>query len=68
VNLVVAKKKEKVIVLLDEDENARFDACCARRGVRKPALITRLIRHDLECERFQAQRRLPLGDTRRSEP
>ena len=68
VDLQVAKKREKVTVLLDDDEYARFEAYCTQRGFKKSTLIARLIRDHLDSEHFQAQRRLPLGDHQRREP
>ena len=67
VDLLVAKKREKVTVLLDEDEYERFDAYCTQRGFKKSTLIARLIRDYLDSEHFQEQRRLPLGDHPRRE-
>lgn len=68
VDLQVAKKREKVTVLLDEDEYERFTAYCTRRGFKKSTLIARLIRDHLDSEHFQSQRSLPLGQTSRREP
>lgn len=68
VDLLVAKKRDKVTVLLDPGEYERFEAYCAQRGFKKSTLIARLIRDYLDSEHFQSQGSLPLGDQLRREP
>lgn len=63
----VAKKREKVTVLLDAAEYERFDAYCMQRGFKKSTLIARLIRDHLDSEHVQVQRHLSLGDHTRRE-
>ena len=60
VDLLVAKKRDKVTVLLDPGEYERFEAYCTQRGFKKSTLIARLIRDHLDREGYQQQRRLPL--------
>jgi hypothetical protein len=52
--------KNKVTVLLDDDEWFRFDAYCQAKGHKKSTLIARLIREHLAESQYSAQRQLPL--------
>ena len=66
--LPVAKKREKVTVLLDTDEYARFELYCEQRGFKKSTLIARLIRDYLDSEHFEPQPRLPFSGQTGREP
>lgn len=43
-------KRQRVSVLLDDDEFQRFDEFCEKHGFKKSTLIARLIREFLEAE------------------
>jgi len=60
----VARKRNKVTVLLDHDEYQRFESYCEERGYKKSTLIARLIREHLDEQRFQVQGELNLGGSR----
>ncbi len=57
----LAKKRNKITVLLDPEEYERFEAYCEARGFKKSTLICRLIREHLDAQGFRLQRQLPLG-------
>ena len=58
----MARKSNKVTVLLDSEEFERFEAFCEERGFKKSTLIARLIREHLDSESFRPQRELPLAN------
>ena len=60
----VAKKRNKVTVLLDAEEFERFQRYCDGRGFKKSTLIVRLIREHLDAEHFSMQAELPLQTAR----
>ncbi len=64
----MARQREKITVLLDPDEFARFEAYCDQRGFKKSTLIARLIRDHLDHEQFQQQRPLPLREPPERKP
>lgn len=55
------KKRNKIIVLLDESEFRWFEAFCLERGHKKSTLIARLIREHLNSQGFTMQEDLPLA-------
>ena len=60
----MARKSNKVTVLLDAEEFERFQRYCDGRGFKKSTLIARLIREHLDSEHFAMQAELPLNTTR----
>ena len=60
----VARKRNKVTVLLYAAEFERFQSYCDHRGFKKSTLIVRLIHEHLDSEIFAVQVELPLGGGR----
>ena len=56
----MAKKRNKVTVLLYAEEFERFRNYCDDRGFKKSTLIARLIRRHLDAEGFDLQAELGL--------
>ena len=61
----MSDKEQRISVLLDAEQGARFTAYCEEKGHKKSTLIARLVRAHLDAEQFQMQRSLTL--TRRPE-
>lgn len=59
---LLAKKRNKITVLLDTEEFERFDKYCEKRGYKKSTLIARLIREHLDGRAFHLQRDLSLAE------
>lgn len=47
--------KNKISVVLDVPEFARFDSYCAEKGFKKSTLIARLIREHLDHEGYRSE-------------
>lgn len=60
----MARKRNKVTVLLDQDEYQRFESYCDERGYKKSTLIARLIREHLDGQEFRVQGELNLSGPR----
>jgi hypothetical protein len=57
---IVARKNNKITVILAAEEFDRFESYCQEQGFKKSTLIARLVRDHLDSAAHRLQRDLPI--------